>query len=130
MKKRQEFKPHKFKANKYKKGKKRPDQFPGKKPVDPVALSKHSHGEGVSTEKVKTKFKKKEQTRREEKIAFAEEQSARTEILLQEEAGYLEGDEEQEFTGQIKQTEIRACVDKETAAKGFELNLKEFGPYK
>ena len=49
---------------------------------------------------------------------------------MAEEAGLLEGDDVHEFTGQIKQTEIRACVDKETAAKGFELNLKEFGPYK
>ena len=130
VKKRQEFKPHKFKANKYKKEKKRPDPYPGKKPVDPAALAKHSHGEGVSTEKVRTKFKKKEQTRREEKIAFAEEQSARTEILLQEEAGYLEGDKDQEFTGQIKQQQIKQAVDEVSASKCFDLNLSELGPYK
>ena len=130
VKKRQAFQPHKFKANKYKKSKKRADPFPGKKPVDPVALAKHSHGDGVTTEKVKTKFKQKEQARREEKITFAEEQSARTEILLQEEAGYLEGDEEQEFTGQIKQEQIRRAVDEVSASKCFDLNLGELGPYK
>ena len=130
VKKRQEFQPHKFKANKYKKTKKRADPYPGKKPVDPAALAKHSHGDGVSTEKVKTKFKQKEQARREEKITFAEEQSARTEILLQEEAGYLEGDEEQEFTGQIKQEQIRRAVDEVSASKCFDLNLGELGPYK
>ena len=130
VKKRQDFQPHKFKANKYKKAKKRADPFPGKKPVDPAALAKHSHGDGVSTEKVRTKFKQKEQARREEKITFAEEQSARTEILLQEEAGYLEGDEEQEFTGQIKQEQIKRAVDEVSASKCFDLNLGELGPYK
>ena len=67
---------------------------------------------------------------REKARAAAEELAAKSEFLLAEEAGLLEGDDVHEFTGQIKQTEIRACVDKETAAKGFELNLKEFGPYK
>ena len=67
---------------------------------------------------------------REKEREAAEELAAKSELLLAEEAGLLEGDDVHEFTGQIKQTEIRACVDKETAAKGFELNLREFGPYK
>ena len=56
---------------------------------------------------MKTKFKQKEQKRREEKVQYAEEQAARAELLLTEEAGYLEGDETEEFTGRIKQTQIR-----------------------
>ena len=57
------------------------------------------------------------------------EQAARTEILLAEEAGYLEGDQDQEFTAQISQAVIRRAVDAESAAKSFDLRLPEFGPY-
>jgi hypothetical protein len=49
---------------------------------------------------IKTKLKQKEQ-RREHRIEFAEEQSARVVMLLQEEGGFLEGDKEQEFNGKI-----------------------------
>ena len=97
--KRQNFKPQKLKGNKYSKDRKKRrdnDPFPGKKPVNPDSLEKHKRGDGVDTEKVKTKFKQKEQKRREEKIQFAEEQSARAEIFLNEDAGFLEGDSEQE----------------------------------
>ena len=130
VKKRQQYKPHKFKANKYKKSWKKEDPYPGKKPVNPEALEKHERGEGVTTDKIKTKFKQKEQKRREEKIQFAEEQSARAEIFLHEDAGYLEGDEDQEFTGQIKQEQIKKAVDEVSASKCFDLNLAELGPYK
>jgi len=133
VKRKQEYKPEKTKGNVYKKkkrGKKGADQFPGKKPIDPVALERHNRGEGVNTEKVKTKFKQKEQQRREQRIEFAEEQSARVELLLQEEEGFLEGDKEQEFTAQIKQEQIRRAVDKESASKCFDLKLTELGPYK
>lgn len=127
----QSLKPEKFKGQIYKKKKgKKKDEFPGKKPIDPAALERHSKGEKVNTENVKTKFKKKEQERREKRIEFATEQSARAEFLLHEEAGFLEGDETQEFTAQIKQSQIKAVVDEESAAKCFDLNLPQFGPYK
>ena len=83
----------------------------------------------MDTTKVRTKFKAKEQARREERVEFANVQAARAEVrsslkpiitevkiistnlqfqvLTAEDAGLLEGDEEQEFTGQIKQTQIR-----------------------
>ena len=131
VKRKQNFKPNKLKANKYKKDKKKSeDPYPGKKPINPEALARHNHGDGVTTKNIKTKFKQKEQSRREEKIQFAEEQSARTEIFLHEDAGYLEGDEEQEFTAQIKQEQIRKAVDEVSASKCFDLNLSELGPYK
>lgn len=132
-KRKQGYKPEKVKGNEYKKkkkGKKGADPFPGKKPIDPVALDVHRRGDGVDTEKVKTKFKQKEQQRREGRIEYAAEQSTRVELLLADEAGWLEGDEEQEFTGQIKQEQIRRAVDAETSAKSFDLKLSEFGPYK
>jgi len=132
VKTKQGFKPDKLKGNHSyrKRNRKKADPYPGKKPLDPAKLEQHQHGEGVDTKKVKTKFKQKEQIRREEKIQFAEEQSTRVEVLQQEEAGWLEGDEEQEFTGQIKQEQLRRAVDPESASKGFDLNLAEFGPYR
>lgn len=124
-------KPKREHGNKsYRKKKKGADPFPGKKPVDPAALERHARGEGVDTAKVTTKFKQKEQARREQRIEFAAGQAARAELLLQEEAGFLEGDEEEEFTGRIRQKEIRAAVDTETAAKSFDLKLAELGPYR
>ena len=95
-----------------------------------IAVERHSRGEKVDSEKVRTKFKKKEQERREKRIEFAAEQSARAELLLHEEAGYLEGDDTQEFTGQIRQEQIKASVDEVSAAKCFDLHLAQFGPYR
>jgi hypothetical protein len=53
--------------------------------------------------------------------------SLRTELLLQQESGYLETEEgdAEEFTARITQTQLRKCVDEESAAKGFELNLAQ-----
>ena len=125
-------KKNRVKALKYSKGKpgKSADPFPGRKPVDPVKLEEHSRGEKVDVKKIKTKFKQREQQRREERLEFAAEQAARAEVLLAEEAGFLQGDEDHEFTGQIRQAEIKRAVDEESAAKSFDLNLPDFGPYK
>ena len=62
-----------------------------------------------------------------------EETAARAEILLQEDAGYLETgrteEELEEFTARITQIHLKRNVDIESAQKGFELNLSQFGPY-
>ena len=41
----------------------------------------------------------------------------------------MEPDSDDEFTGQITQTQIKKNVDVESADKGFDLNLPQFGPY-
>ena len=41
---------------------------------------RHARGEGVDTTKVRTKFKAKEQARREERVEFANIQAARAEV--------------------------------------------------
>ncbi|KAK9468021.1 WD40-repeat-containing domain protein [Lipomyces arxii] len=51
-----------------------------------------------------------------------------TELLLQEDAGYLEA-EGMEKTYKFTQDELRKNVDITTAHKGFELKLDHFGPY-
>jgi len=108
------------------------DLFPGKAPIDERLLAKHDRGQGVRHEKVKTKFGKKMAKRREEMAASVEETAARAEILLDQDGGYLEAggdDDPEEFTARITQTRLKKEVDVESAAKGFDLNLKQFGPY-
>ena len=109
------------------------DDYPGKAPIDPVALERHSRGDGVQHEKVKTKYGRKMAKRREEIARSVEETAARAEILLQEDAGYLETgrteEEVEEFTARITQILLKRNVDVESARKGFELNLSQFGPY-
>lgn len=55
--------------------------------------------------------------------------AAATDMLLQEEAGYLEADGPMERTMKFKQDDIANVVDVSTANKKFDLNLPEFGPY-
>ncbi|EAT32511.1 AAEL015455-PA [Aedes aegypti] len=97
-------------------------------PVDPAALARYSRGQGVAVEGVKSKFQKIHQKRKDINIEFATEQAARAEILLNEEEGYLEVDDD-ELTTEVSQAEIVNNVDITTAAKHFNLQL-EFGPYR
>jgi U3 small nucleolar RNA-associated protein 7 len=55
--------------------------------------------------------------------------AAATEMLLQEDVGYLEA-EGMEKTYKFKQHEIKEAVDQSTSNKGFSLELNEFGPYR
>jgi len=41
------------------KGEKKEDPYPGRKPVDPVKIEQNSRGDKVDVKKVKTKFKQK-----------------------------------------------------------------------
>ncbi|TRY62945.1 hypothetical protein TCAL_07271 [Tigriopus californicus] len=119
-----------FRSRKRRKGDKGPDPFPGPVPLDPKVLAKYSNGPGVTRNKVKTKFRQKEVERREKQIEFAETLAGKAELLLDEDVGVLEGDEIQEFTPTITQTQIQQNVDDISATKGFDLNLPQFGPYK
>jgi U3 small nucleolar RNA-associated protein 7 len=51
------------------------------------------------------------------------------EILLENESGYLEPENELERTYKVRQDDIRRDVVMETAQKGFELKLETLGPY-
>ncbi|ORX72633.1 BING4CT-domain-containing protein [Linderina pennispora] len=81
-------------------------------------------------EKVQVKSKKAihkvqhEQRRREQAILDA----ARAEVLMTEEAGYLEA-EGMERTYRIKQRDLKEHLDISSADKIFDLDLQEFGPY-
>ena len=54
-----------------------PDPFPGPAPVDPEALDRQSRGDGVKTERMKTKFWKKISERREESLTNVQQIAAR-----------------------------------------------------
>ncbi|XP_068230632.1 WD repeat-containing protein 46 [Palaemon carinicauda] len=111
---------------------KRPQKFPGRKPLHPSLQQKYTKGEGMDASyvrKAKHKTMIAKLKRREKKLKEAEEEAARAEILLTESSGLLET-EEGTYTANVSQTDIRNSVDITSAAKGFELTLKDFGPYK
>ncbi|VVD02379.1 unnamed protein product [Leptidea sinapis] len=103
-------------------------KYAGKASINPEELAKHSRGEklegkGVTHPLHAIKLKKKEN-----KYKFAQEQAARAEILLTENTGFLEVDEDHRTTC-ITQKVIGENVDITAATKIFDLNL-EFGPYR
>lgn len=55
--------------------------------------------------------------------------AAATELLLPEEAGYLEADGPIEKTFKFKQDDIQQAVDESTKHKKFQLHLPDYGPY-
>uniref|UniRef100_A0A3Q2XQ12 WD repeat-containing protein 46 n=1 Tax=Hippocampus comes TaxID=109280 RepID=A0A3Q2XQ12_HIPCM len=59
---------------------------------------------------------------------MAQKQAARFDLLLPEEAGFLEGDENED-TCTISQQDIADAVDITSGTKYFDLNLSQFGPY-
>ncbi|KAG8127258.1 hypothetical protein E2320_014192 [Naja naja] len=108
----------------------REDPFPGaSEPVPPERARKFQRGalqqlEDVSSERLKHRLAKQE-----EKARAAVRQAARMELLLLEEPGFLEG-EEDEDTCTVSQADIAAAVDLAASAKHFELRLDRFGPYR
>lgn len=62
-------------------------------------------------------------------VEFSLEQTVASEMLLQEEAGFLEREEGDVDTYKVLQREIRDAVDISSAAKSFDLSLHQFGPY-
>nr|CAD7442335.1 unnamed protein product [Timema bartmani] len=98
-------------------------------PVPQERLDYHSRGEKVDMKGVRNSFQKKRLRKREKDIDFSTEQAARTELLQQEDTGYLEADEG-EVTTQFTQKQIAASVDITSASKHFNLDLREFGPYR
>uniref|UniRef100_A0A3B4WPF6 WD repeat-containing protein 46 n=2 Tax=Seriola lalandi dorsalis TaxID=1841481 RepID=A0A3B4WPF6_SERLL len=90
------------------------------------------------------KFKRKDKTKKhrrqhyklkdmiarsEEASEMAQKQSARFDLLLPEDAGFLEGDEDED-TCTISQEDIADVVDITSGAKYFNLKLSQFGPYR
>ncbi|XP_048067030.1 WD repeat-containing protein 46 [Megalobrama amblycephala] len=105
------------------------DPFPGEAPVPKERLQKFKRGE---------KYKWKPETLRKLKTAIkfsetvsdlAQDQAARFDLLLPEDAGFLEGDEDED-TCTISQDDIADAVDITSGSKYFNLDLSQFGPYR
>ncbi|XP_062041927.1 WD repeat-containing protein 46 [Lepus europaeus] len=105
------------------------DPFPGPAPVPVEAARKFRR---IDKSKKLPPSKSKTRSRLEAAEAEEEEtsvQAARSELLLAEEPGFLEG-EDGEDTAKIRQADIVEAVDIASAAKHFDLNLRQFGPYR
>lgn len=105
------------------------DPFPGPAPVVADVAQKFRRidkSKKLPNSKPETQSKiEVAETREEEASAKA----ARSELLLVEEPGFLEG-EDGEDTAKIRQADIVEAVDIASAAKHFDLNLRQFGPYR
>ncbi|KAJ2012079.1 putative U3 small nucleolar RNA-associated protein 7, partial [Coemansia sp. S85] len=68
-----------------------------------------------------------EHEKRRREIAIID--AARSEMLLTEQAGYLEAEGEMERTYKVTQDQLADSLDINSRAKIFDLKLEEFGPY-
>ncbi|XP_077779385.1 WD repeat-containing protein 46 isoform X1 [Podarcis muralis] len=105
------------------------DPFPGPASVSRERVRKFQRGAGGKLGTVSNKRLKRQLARQEEKAQAAAKQAARMEMLLLEDAGFLEGDEGED-TCTIAQADIAEAVDLAAGAKHFELRLNQFGPYR
>ncbi|CAB3980828.1 probable U3 small nucleolar RNA-associated 7 [Paramuricea clavata] len=96
-------------------------------PVEDV-VNKYLRGSKLKFKDIKDKKLRGKLKSHESKYREAAVQAARSELLLPEEAGYLEA-EGLEKTYHFKQSDIVKAVDISTANKHFELNLETFAPY-
>ncbi|XP_070766712.1 WD repeat-containing protein 46 [Enoplosus armatus] len=130
------------KTQKAKKRKQEEDQSDGKKFIS--GKSDPFPGPALIPEDRMQKFKRKDKTKKprrqhhklrdmiirsEEASEMAQKQAARFDLLLPEDAGFLEGDEDED-TCTISQEDIADAVDITSGAKHFDLKLSQFGPYR
>ncbi|XP_075835719.1 WD repeat-containing protein 46 [Microtus pennsylvanicus] len=105
------------------------DPFPGPAPAPAEVARKFCRidkSQKLPHSKPKTRTKLETAEAQEEEASV---RAARAELLLAEEPGFLEG-EDGEDTAKILQTDIVEAVDIASAAKHFDLNLRQFGPYR
>ncbi|KAG5279481.1 hypothetical protein AALO_G00078250 [Alosa alosa] len=105
------------------------DPFPGEAPIPQERLKKFQRGEKSQvTSGLRSKLKEAIK-RSEAESELAQKQAARFDLLLPEDAGFLEGDEDED-TCTISQDDIADAVDITSGAKYFNLHLSQFGPYR
>jgi U3 small nucleolar RNA-associated protein 7 len=104
-------------------------KFKGKPKIPKKVLKKYERGPGINKAGIKTNIHKQRLEQKEETIKFSIQQAARAEVLLTEEGGYLEADPG-ETTTQFTQNQLAESVDITSAAKCFDLQLRDFGPYR
>lgn len=105
------------------------DPFPGPAPIPEDRVQKFKRKEKTKTPH-HAHYKLRDMiVRSEEASEMAQKQAARFDILLPEDAGFLEGDEDED-TCTISQEDIALAVDITSGAKYFNLKLSQFGPYR
>lgn len=104
------------------------EKIPEKTEIPEKKLAKYTRGKTVEEKGIQTKFFKSKFKHDEDKVKFTIEQSARAEILLNEEEGYLVADDG-DVTTEYTQGEIAKNVDLVSASKHFKLVLDQFGSY-
>uniref|UniRef100_A0A4W4DPG7 WD repeat-containing protein 46 n=1 Tax=Electrophorus electricus TaxID=8005 RepID=A0A4W4DPG7_ELEEL len=106
------------------------DPFPGEAPIPNEQLKKFQRGEKFQVVIAFRLGKVKETILRSEAASdLALKQAARYDLLLPEESGFLEGDDDED-TCTILQEDIADAVDITSGAKYFNLHLTQFGPYR
>lgn len=105
------------------------DPYHGPAPISIEILKKYQRGKKLDTRGIKTKSKKIDLINADRKFRQSVRQAARNELLLPEQAGYLEPDDNED-TFRVQQADLSKVVDITSASKLFSLSLTEFGPYK
>ncbi|GBO28463.1 WD repeat-containing protein 46, partial [Araneus ventricosus] len=105
------------------------DPYHGSPQVPIEKLKKYQRGKRIDFHGIKTKHHKIDLIKADKKFRKSVRQAARNELLLTEEAGYIEPDENED-TYRIQQQDIAKEADITSASKLFSLSLTEFGPYK
>ncbi|XP_051760079.1 WD repeat-containing protein 46 [Ctenopharyngodon idella] len=105
------------------------DPFPDQAPVPRERLQKFKRGEKHkmppgALRKLKTAIVFSETMSK-----LAQDEAARYDLLLPEDAGFLEGDKDED-TCTISQDDIADAVDITSGSKYFNLHLSQFGPYR
>ena len=93
------------------------------------ATKRYGRGEKIRSKSVKDKKLRANLRNLESKNKQAAIEAKNVEVLLENNAGLLEPENDIEKTYQVRQDEIKQAVSVETAKKGFELRLDGLGPY-
>lgn len=93
------------------------------------ARTTYGRGKEVSTARVKDRKLKANLQAQERKFKDATLKARDAEILLENESGFLEAEDELEKTYRARQSDIKRDLGVQTARKSFELKLNDLGPY-
>jgi U3 small nucleolar RNA-associated protein 7 len=93
------------------------------------ATQQYGRGEKIKSKSVKDRKLRSNLRTLEAKNKQAAIEAKNVEILLENNAGLIEPENELERTYQVRQDDIKQAVGVETAKKGFELRLDGLGPY-
>ncbi|GFV47935.1 WD repeat-containing protein 46 [Trichonephila clavipes] len=105
------------------------DPFPREPEIPIEKIKKYERGQSADYSGIKIKNLRVKLMKDNEKFKQSVRQAARSELLLTEEAGYIEPDENEDIYD-ITQHDIAEQVDITSASKLFSLSLTDFGPYK